>query len=202
MCPKGDDPLTECVNSDSAQGDSMDMTQKILFPTTGVSSVDAFTSGFYTLTYTDNYGGEWTTYPLQLEDVIDQAHCTAIKTALEELPNFAVPNVTSDLDGSENMCRVTFVDPANSGEQNLLVASKQTDDTNKADMQPRFHNYVATASGVAVEIDIQSVVVSSPDAYKEHVPCSNRGMCDSNNGVCTCFAGYTGESCNIQTVFF
>lgn len=30
-----------------------------------------------------------------------------------------------------------------------------------------------------------------------HVDCSNRGICDYDTGVCTCFTGYRGESCSI-----
>jgi len=30
--------------------------------------------------------------------------------------------------------------------------------------------------------------------------CSGRGICDYDTGVCQCFSGFFGESCNIQTV--
>ena len=33
---------------------------------------------------------------------------------------------------------------------------------------------------------------------KCHSECSNRGVCDSKIGVCTCFAGFTGNACNIR----
>jgi len=33
----------------------------------------------------------------------------------------------------------------------------------------------------------------------ESVPCSDMGICDRSTGLCTCFPGYEGSSCNIMT---
>lgn len=29
--------------------------------------------------------------------------------------------------------------------------------------------------------------------------CSGRGVCNYGTGVCSCFSGYTGENCGLQT---
>merc|ERR1712185_252361 len=33
----------------------------------------------------------------------------------------------------------------------------------------------------------------------EQAECSNRGICDSEAGVCECFTGYPGNNCGIQS---
>lgn len=37
-----------------------------------------------------------------------------------------------------------------------------------------------------------------PAGYEYAAQCSNRGLCDSASGICTCFAGYTGDDCSKQ----
>lgn len=43
--------------------------------------------------------------------------------------------------------------------------------------------------------------INTSDCYSgEQRDCSGRGICDYDTGVCQCFSGFFGESCNIQTV--
>jgi hypothetical protein len=35
--------------------------------------------------------------------------------------------------------------------------------------------------------------------YNYVAPCSNRGLCDHDTGVCSCFAGYTNDDCHVQS---
>jgi len=49
-------------------------------------------------------------------------------------------------------------------------------------------------------VDTVCEVEETVKGTSENAECSNRGNCDSQTGLCTCFAGYTGEDCSVQTV--
>lgn len=200
MCPRGDDPITTCGFADSTDpnnaGKSHHTKQKLLIAsTTG--------SAFFALTYTDAYGGEWVTKPIYgdtqvADNAAAQLVCDDVKAALMNLPNFVVPNVT--VTGTQNsglQCIIEFSDPANSGKQALLKISDA--DHDHANMQPR---YAGGTIGTDATIDYDETHWDTSDSYGEHAECSNRGVCDHASGVCTCFQGYTGESCHEQTIYF
>jgi hypothetical protein len=44
-----------------------------------------------------------------------------------------------------------------------------------------------------------SVAETTKGTYESY-ECSNRGACDGKSGLCTCFEGYSGQSCQTQTV--
>jgi hypothetical protein len=48
--------------------------------------------------------------------------------------------------------------------------------------------------------DPPCTVVETRKGTSENYECSRRGNCDSQTGLCGCFAGYTGEDCSVQTV--
>ena len=53
---------------------------------------------------------------------------------------------------------------------------------------------------MAQKIGLQMVVkfdTSGAESYEYVAPCSGRGLC--NEGNCECFAGYTGDNCNLQS---
>jgi hypothetical protein len=111
ICPKGDDPLTDC---DTRR--EKDDVQLILIEGLGTEADFKSSDHFFTLTYTDMFGGNYTTYPIQLEpdttcsyaahDPADwnEGWVTAgdcfvgtagrAETALKALPNHAVPTVS------------------------------------------------------------------------------------------------------------
>jgi len=45
-----------------------------------------------------------------------------------------------------------------------------------------------------------TTAVTAPAAKLEAAQCSNRGLCDASSGICQCFEGYFGNSCEFQTV--
>jgi len=54
----------------------------------------------------------------------------------------------------------------------------------------------STTSGEGQPISVFGDVI---DGNKEHTMCSNRGLCDYTRGLCSCFTGYTGVACEIQS---
>lgn len=101
MCPKGDDPMVDCPGpSNAAQVDDIQM---LIFDTSSTSNNfgEVGNIGYFALTFTDMFGANYTTKPIYLgpNDAANNAlpannHAPDIEAALEELPNFVVPNVT------------------------------------------------------------------------------------------------------------
>jgi len=48
--------------------------------------------------------------------------------------------------------------------------------------------------------NVQYSIGTSDCQTGEQRDCSGRGICDYTSGICKCFSGFFGESCNIQTV--
>lgn len=214
-CPKGDDPLTDCDTA-GAGGEVSDIQE--------LSFGAAATAGHFTLTFTDMFNGNYTTRPIALSagDMHANTHALGkqtaadIQSALMDLPNFAVPNVTVSFhqhktDDTVNNYMVTFNDEANSGRQNLLSCSESTYASlpklyDNPSAQPRFAEVIMAANARTVVCTATSeslhVFDSSKYRYKENLECSGRGACDSSAGVCQCYEGFTGEACATQTVFF
>merc|ERR1711939_1128208 len=62
---------------------------------------------------------------------------------------------------------------------------------------------VNTASAQFGQFDLiasQATIAAGLTANYEYVSqCSNRGSCDSETGLCKCYAGYTNDNCDTQT---
>eukprot|EP00948_MAST-09A_sp_MAST-9A-sp1_P004167 g4167.t1 len=64
--------------------------------------------------------------------------------------------------------------------------------------QPAFSYQVAGVGTFTVDL-FAGHSVEETKGTKESEVCGGRGLCDSSQGVCNCFNGFTGESCSMQT---
>merc|ERR1712072_235925 len=117
ICPFGDNPTTECGENSASDFQLV--------------SVQASSGEFFTLRFTDMFGGEFETRPIDPSQCSQGNACREVQYALMELPNFAVPNVEVDQlslgTTGEQVYRIAFVDTANVGKQNTLSCNKVSD---------------------------------------------------------------------------
>jgi hypothetical protein len=145
ICPFGDDPTTACSENSAAD---YQMVQ--------VAVTD--NSTFFTLEFTDMFGGAFTTRPIAVDacEVDAAGGCRELQYALMELPNFAIPEVevdlvdieTQDVSGTAttvNTYVVHFSDPSNTGKQNTLQCEVIADNT-AAGAAPKYANVVECAT--------------------------------------------------------
>jgi hypothetical protein len=229
MCPKGDDPLT----TESADGVTEKYEVQSIVVGDGRDGKKA--DGFFTLSFTDAYGNDWTTRPIRITDpdivpattgnantdVSSPQDVTAleVRAALMEIPNHVFDDVevnwkkvsetyvSSGSSVAYNQYTVTFISPATSGPQSLLRCNFKGCDFDGC--QPRFTG-IGSLDNVGkkdsrkcvVRGYIESVVTGDGASVgtAENAECSNRGICNTDDGVCECFDGYTGEACSVQTI--
>jgi hypothetical protein len=86
---------------------------------------------------------------------------------------------------------ITFNDPMNSGTQNLIMV----DTTACTD------NGCRTISNGIAGGTVSVAEQTAAGADNEASVCSNRGTCDTESGLCSCFGGYKGISCQKQSTF-
>jgi len=144
ICPFGDDPTSDC--GENSAGDVQLVVTKSL--------KDPAKKTFFTLTFTDMFGGRFTTRP-----ILDHAPsckikgnkatpCPEIQYALMDLPNFAIPEIEVDTIDSKDkttdsiarttsLYTVQFTDSSNSGKQNTLEC-QVVSDTEVAGAQPKY----------------------------------------------------------------
>lgn len=216
QCPRGDDPETQCADdlgndiqeiectnllTDQDQFFKLRFTD-LLSNRYNTRAVVIPTHPTLSQTNFAEVGGQW---------VLDAAH--SIQTALESLPNFAIPKVevtstsavppysssstkkkgvtTTTYDFAQPFTlkfEVQFTDARNSGQQQLLelVSDVKCD----SGVQPKFEN-------AATHDPTCTVTRKQVSDLRENAECSNRGLCNRKTAECNCFDGYTGLACDI-----
>lgn len=140
------------------------------------------------------------------------AFAEAIEDALISLPNQVIDDVYVEvskrfysIDATANATQleyfnidVTFSGTAVQGPQNLLMVQADSCDVGCTPKLSGIHlqEYVVVDGTDDQEYSrVQELRTSDFNSYE----CGRRGKCDYNTGICSCFTGYTGESCTVQT---
>jgi len=138
-CPRGDDPLTVCAETDTHANDRQ-IQRLVLSSTPGsggdnllASGIVDYVAGDLVLHFTDNHGEVWTTGRINepyTDDTVGNTNAGAIliENALEALPNYKIPDVEVELEAvatsgaaSSITFAVTFSNERTSGNQQLLA---------------------------------------------------------------------------------
>lgn len=56
----------------------------------------------------------------------------------------------------------------------------------------------AGPAGIRAPFHIYKFFPAAASTYNYVAPCSNRGICDTDSGLCSCFPGYTNDDCSEQ----
>lgn len=155
-CPKGDDPMTICKNSQNDTQQVQLLTLSLnYYPSANSDSVE---NDELALKFTDNHNETWWTQ--RISGIFSNATASAdIKEALESIPNFKIPEVEVNpvdygRDG-EVQYLITFLSERNSGNQTLLQCDFplgcMTDGCQPMYKQPRVVNADAGAPGITAD---------------------------------------------------
>jgi len=148
ICPFGDDPTSDC--GENSAGDVQLVVSRSA--TTQATKADY---KYFTLTFTDMFGGRFTTRPIRdrapsCAAATAATPCPEIQYALMDLPNFAIPEVEVDalpgaaVSGSTTttLYTVQFTHSSNSGKQNTLECEVVADSTVDG-AQPKYNGVEA-----------------------------------------------------------
>jgi len=135
LCPKGDDPLS----TETYPGSGKEQQDEIQAVDISLTSSGWTIDGDFVLSFTDAYGGYWTTRPVTLSDSTTYDDAQVLEDIIESLPNQVVPDVTvskTTKAASQSVFKITFNSAANSGD--VAPLSCHTSGCNLDGCQPRY----------------------------------------------------------------
>jgi hypothetical protein len=166
--------------------------QKITFVP---DSADDISGKTFALTFTSRLNETFTTIPIVYNTNAADFHefVLDVQRALEGLPNRVIDKVevhgqqAAGAQGTTTL-NITFVGDNVQGPQHLITVR---DILCGDGCSPKL-------SGLQLHPGTNNVTELQLSDFNSF-ECGRRGKCDYTTGLCTCFAGYTGLSCNVIT---
>jgi len=152
-----------------------------------VSSLDGST---FALTFKSSVNETLTTQPIEADLSDFNDFVLDVRNALLALPNNVIDDVkvAGTLSASSFFLTFSFTGNNVQGPQNLLsVRSIYCGD-----------GCTPQLTGLNLAASTQTITTIQQSDF-DNYECGRRGKCDYSTGVCSCFAGYTGASCNVIT---
>jgi hypothetical protein len=187
MCPYGNDVMDIRLNS---LVPAKYQIQQLTFVADNNQELNGKT---FALTFKSKLNETFTTRPIVFDSTPSgfPQLLEVIEMALEELPNKVIDDVEvlgNVLSLNNVILNISFIGDYVQGPQNLLtVESFACGD-----------GCTPKITGLPLLPTSQNVTqLQSPDF--NNYECGRRGKCDYTSGICNCYAGYTGPSCNVIT---
>jgi hypothetical protein len=184
LCPYGNDMMDRQNN---LANPALFQKQKITFAhPTAISQLNTKT---FALTFRSKMNETFTTYPIVFTTDTNTLK-THVENALLRLPNRVIDKVTvtAAVVSSKMEVEVTFNGDYVEGTQHLLVV----EDYECGD------GCTPMLSGLNTRTAVQTIAETQIADYNSY-ECGRRGKCDYETGLCQCFEGFTGPSCNACT---
>jgi len=203
MCPYGNDILDVIPGYDETStlglpghGNEVPQVQTVT-----LYDADSDNSNFngqsFAIRFTSKLNETYVTQPIAWSTV-DATLKSYIESALVSLPNKVIDEVSVEVDSSVGVngvvIDVSFIGMANQGKQHKLEVL--SDACNVPGCTPMRTGLLNLRSHS--DTTLSTVEITTPGSHNSY-ECGRRGRCDRTTGLCTCFAGFTGETCSILT---
>jgi hypothetical protein len=188
MCPYGNDMMDR----------RPDLSQPLKYQVQNIwfiheDDITKLESSTFALTFKSKLNETFTTTPIVFRSTDEgmSAFVAEITSALQTLPNRVIDRVEVHgmvYNDHEIHINVTFVGDYVQGQQNLLVVQ----DTQCG------NGCTPKITGLNLKV-MQQNITEAMEADFNSYECGRRGKCDYDTGLCQCFEGFTGASCNACT---